>query len=193
VWEVNADPNPGYLENYRTLYRRSVSYVDDKLAPFVDWLVSEMDATVIVTADHGEGLGPPADEVFGHKGVSSSVLDVPFLIVNPPETADLGTVSLLDLPDVVHWVLGEGTLPTREVFPAERLGDPDAPSPEWNRVERAVYSSDGWFSWDETTEGTVLAAYRDQFPEPIGALSSPSGKLRVDADVERRLHDLGYK
>lgn len=204
VWDVLDDPegHERYLHFHRQLYGAAIDYLDRKIDAFIDRVQRETDreTTVIVTADHGESLGYPADQgMIGHKSLlSEGLLHVPLYVVDPPgePTVVDGYVSHLDLPDQVVALAG-GAVPTatRDRVPAEVVGMSPGPEPPdrreyWDRMQRAVYEGQRKWVWDSResvaeyaiergrpgweecveTGGTVPDWGRDMFPGDIAAV-----------------------
>jgi arylsulfatase A-like enzyme len=105
-----------YLTLARNSYDNCLSYLDERLGELFDELQRRgvLDRTwVVITGDHGEGLGE--HDLFEHgESLYSSEIHVPLLIVPPSGIARSGgvvgeTVSLRDLPTTVVDVVGLGT------------------------------------------------------------------------------------
>jgi arylsulfatase A-like enzyme len=137
VWEVNLrGPREfsTYLNRFEELYGCAVEYLDRRVCQFIDQLQAgtDDDTTVIVTADHGEELGRETERTLGHKIPSAAITHVPLEIINPPPSWEsrqmTELVSLLDLDQIISGILddNEPTI-TREIAPAERLGDTSPP------------------------------------------------------------------
>jgi arylsulfatase A-like enzyme len=104
-----------YLTLARDSYDNCLAYLDGQLGELIDDLQKRgvLEKTwVVITADHGEGLGE--HDLFGHgESLYSTEIRVPLLIVPPPGTQAASvvreTVSLRDLPATIVDVVGMGT------------------------------------------------------------------------------------
>lgn len=89
-WDVVADVegHGTYLEYRRRLYAAAIEYLDRQVTGLIKDLraASDRETTFVITADHGENLGFPADDgLVMHKGsLTESLLHVPFCVVDPP-------------------------------------------------------------------------------------------------------------
>jgi hypothetical protein len=165
------------LDRFRDLYGASVEYLDRAVAGFVDDLraATDRETTVVVTADHGENLGYPADD--GHLGHVSSltegVLHVPLVLVNPPAGYDARItepVSHLDLRRLLAGLAaGETPDVRRDRVPAEVVGltpgneplretDPDY----WGRHRRCLYVDGTKREWDDAGGARVVTLDPDR-------------------------------
>jgi len=172
-----ADPvtaHAEFVENYRGVYAASVDYLDRVVADLLDRLAAlDRETTVVVTADHGENLGYPADRgLFSHEAsLTEALLHVPLAVVNAPDpvaaaVADAndgdGYVSHLDLGPLLRGIAtGESVALDRESVPAElpttaTHGDLSADERRyWQRSLRCVYRGDRkvvWHSLGAVTE-----------------------------------------
>ena len=119
---------PSYVNLARDCYDSCLAHIDDKLGELFDELKRRgvLDRTlVIVTADHGEGLGE--HDLFYHgESLYRTEIHVPLLIVAPGEdrAASVGeTVSLRDLPATVVDLTGladDAHFPGRSLSPLWR-------------------------------------------------------------------------
>ena len=104
--------------SYREEYLAKIEVTDELIGGFLEWAAEEgfLDgATVIVTADHGQGKG-----VGGHGHLGPGERSVPFLMwgAGVPSGAVLeGIRSLTDVAPTVTWLLGERS-------PAQSVGRP---------------------------------------------------------------------
>lgn len=162
-WEVikGFEGREEYLARHRELYAATMDYLDRKLVDFVETLgaKTDLETTVVVTADHGENLGYPADEqLWGHKSsLSEGLLHVPLAVLGAPsgyDAVESRYVSHLELPDLLAG-LARGKTPAifRDRVPAEILGmsiGPDPPSDYeyWDRAQRCVYEGQRKWVWD---------------------------------------------
>ena len=194
-----TDENRHHIENTRGLYGAAIDYLDRQVCDLVNWLHAntERETTIVVTADHGENLGYPADEeLLAHKGVlTEGLLHVPLLVLNAPDSnVDLDEsryVSHLELGGLlVGLAKGEVPDPTAGRIPAERIGSNMADNAseedraEWDRMIRVVYDGDRKYQWD--SEGGRrryrLDAGRPNWQEPI------EGEVSV-SDIEPEFFD----
>jgi arylsulfatase A-like enzyme len=182
VLDLNENPDPDYFRQYKKLYRSSISYLDREVGKLAKELVED-DTTVIITSDHGEGLGHP-DEVFGHKGLSKSVVNVPFLIINPPEKDDVNLYSHLDLPSLILGLInGRTEMQEFDEVMFERIGDPDVDDGKWDKSFRGKYDGENYTVWDKRTELDKI------FDIPICEIEK-EGDYSVHNHSQ--LEDLGY-
>lgn len=203
-----------HLSHFRDVYGASIEYLDRKVSEFVEFLV-ERDTMVIVTSDHGENLGYPAESAVGHqvaKG-SDSLAHVPLLVFNPPSEIDAGLTSLINVGDLVTGGL-DGSVPdiTRERVGVERVGagEPEDTLDRWKGPKRVVYENDCRWIWDteqalreelpidlyEEEQGTPTerphnSIFECTIEEYLQSAQSDSEKLVTD-DVKHRLEQLGY-
>jgi arylsulfatase A-like enzyme len=182
VLDLNENPDPDYFRQYRKLYHSSISYLDREVGKLVKRLVKD-DTTVIITSDHGEGLGYP-NGVFGHKGLSQSLVNVPFLIINSPEKDDVDLYSHLDLPSLILGLInGRTEMQEFDQVMFERIGDPDVDDGRWDNSFRGKYDGERCTVWDERTELDKI------FDIPLHEIEKEG-----DYSVQNRsqLEDLGY-
>lgn len=182
VLELNESPDPDYFTKYRELYHNSISYLDREIGGLVKDL-TKRDTTVIITSDHGEGLGHP-DTVFGHKGLSKSVVNVPFLVINPPEEDNVNLYSHLDLPRLILNLVDE-TVEMKEFEEVmfERIGDPDVDDEKWDKTLRGKYDGKNYHIWNKSTESDKI------FDTPIYEIEK---KENYSTHNHSQLEDLGY-
>ena len=118
---VLSDPGPDAYDN-------CLAYLDRQLGELFDELQrrGELDRTlVVVTSDHGEGLGE--HDLFDHgESLYRSEIGVPLLIVAPAATRPRGrvvseTVSLRNLPATIVNLIGLGA---DSPFPGRSLAKP---------------------------------------------------------------------
>ena len=125
-WETIDKRNvrPVYRELARDSYDNCVAYLDERLGELLEELRRSgvLDRTlVIVTADHGEGLGE--HDLFDHgESLYRPEIRVPLLIVLPADRRGTGvvreTVSLRDLPATILDLVG---LENGSPFPGRSL------------------------------------------------------------------------
>jgi arylsulfatase A-like enzyme len=115
-WELTDKMKfrPAYHELVRDSYDNCVAYLDGRLGELLDELQRRgvLDHTVvIVTSDHGEGLGE--HHLFDHgESLYRTEIHVPLVIVLPVRQRAMGvvreTVSLRDLPATILDLVGMG-------------------------------------------------------------------------------------
>ena len=203
-WEINtsADPNTeykSYLDTYRNLYKGSLKYMNEHIDSFISELsnLTNQETTVIVTADHGEGLAFPEDNgIIDHTGIfTDSILDVPFLIFNPPVEFNLDFVSHLDIPEIVTQI-AYGNQPNidREWAPSEMIGamgTPDQNESWWDRTCQSLWKPNKKYAWVselDTLLPEILGLYFDTPIEYCGGETKPS----FDESTQAQLESLGY-
>lgn len=208
------------LKNLKRLYRAAIDYVDVQIRRIIDHLKTtgqSGNTLVVITSDHGELFGE-----YGEYGkperMYDELLHVPLIVMNGPDflkhaTNDL--VSLLDLPPLIHEVLGldiptqyEGVVPGR----AEKRNHVLAEHEVEGDVIVGARSNDWLYEIDEIVGEHRLFDLRNEGferthpdnPEaevPRKAVQSRLAKLDINAgylqqsfdeDVEDRLEDLGY-
>lgn len=161
IWDLmGPEEATEYWQNWRSIYAAAIDYLDRKLTSFIDWILDHNPHTsIIITADHGENLGYPADEFLAyHRGsLSEGLLHVPLCIVNPPEGYEIygdGYVSHLDLGEIITNIVTEGpSTSTTKRAAAERIGiglasDPPDRYDYWDRLIRCVYDGTKKIEWD---------------------------------------------
>lgn len=199
----------------RNLYDGEIRYLDDQVRAFVDELRSRdlyRDTLLIITADHGEGLGE--DGVYEHPRIlTEELLHVPLLLAGGgvPSVRVEEPVSVRDLPATVLAALGQRTdsVPGTDLWshvedrvgvterPAfaqvtqKRSGDVAFYARTWDEVARAMLSPG---SGEVTFQGRGdarnaledhVTKYADGVPERVDAVPE-------DDEIERRLRGLGY-
>lgn len=163
VWELMdaTEQHTTFLKHRRELYAASIDYLDRKIAPFVDWIQSntDLETTIVVTADHGENQGYPCEEgrVRHKSSLSEGLLHVPLIVFNPPdgypESVD-DHVSHLDLGSLlVALATDKAPPPTSSRIVAEHIGMSAGPRPPaneeyWDRLMRAAYDGTTKVVWD---------------------------------------------
>jgi len=168
-WEISRHGIDGHeesVENFRRLYAASIEYLDRQVASFVRRLRASTDreTTVVLTADHGENLGYPADDgLFGHNSsLSEGLLHVPLALINPPDgyaARETDYVSQIELGTLVAGI-AHGRTPDvfAERIAAERIGTTNVPAVDdgeqayWRRMLRCAYEGDSKFVWDSFDE-----------------------------------------
>lgn len=165
VWELfdRSRDHSEYWRNRRALYGMVIEYLDRYVSEFVERVQahSDLETTVIVTADHGENLGYEAENYLAnHKSsLSEGLLHVPLSIINPPngyETTEHTYFSHLDLGRLITG-MAHGKTPDvfRHRIPAEVIGLSAGPEPpvdydyaELDRLIRCVYNGERKIEWD---------------------------------------------
>jgi arylsulfatase A-like enzyme len=126
--------HPHFRTLARDAYDNCLAYLDEQLGELFDELQrrGELDRTlVIVTSDHGEGLGE--HDLFDHgESLYRSEIGVPLLIVAPARDRSQGvvseTVSLRNLPATIVDLIGlsaESPFPGRSLANLWRSSSPD--------------------------------------------------------------------
>jgi arylsulfatase A-like enzyme len=219
-----SDPSELTDENIdalQRLYRAAIEYTDDQIDRLFEQLAADDrldDTLVIVTSDHGELFGDHGQ--YGKpERMYDELLHVPLIVANGPEHLEKATddlVSLLDIPPLVHDVLGidvpaeyEGRTPgnddPREYVLAEHEVEGDvvvgARSSKW------LYEADGirdthrlfdlrnGFEEVPATHGSAgTEIVRQAVLDRLATLDVDSSRLeeQLDGDIEDRLADLGY-
>jgi arylsulfatase A-like enzyme len=189
-----TNENRHHFEHTRGLYGAAVDYLDRHVCDLVDWIDSNTDreTTIVVTADHGENLGFPADnELLAHKGVlTEGLMHVPLVVLNAPaDWTDIDEnryFSHLSLGELLAR-LAHNEVPDTTVdrIPGERIGSNMADSTTederatWDRMIRVVYDGKTKYQWDSEGE---QARYR---------LSDerPNWQKKIDEDLPRETLD----
>ena len=115
-----------YLTMARDAYDSCLAYLDEQLGVLFDELQRRGlldDTLVVITSDHGEGLGE--HDLFDHgESLYSTELDVPLLILLPRQSRTARVVpqvvSLRDLPATIVDLVGQGA---GSPFPGHSLAD----------------------------------------------------------------------
>ncbi|MHC4377205.1 MAG: sulfatase [Planctomycetota bacterium] len=128
VWEDEEPLNAAQIEALGALYDGGIRYVDDKLRTWFErWEASGFldNSLVVITSDHGEGLGLRKDTIGNHGGFWQEGLHVPMLVQRrgvPMEPARVDTqVSILDATPTVMSFLGVD--PDPRLSGADLLGE----------------------------------------------------------------------
>ena len=207
------------IRDLEKLYKAAIEYTFDQIDRIVTHLKDTgqyEDTLIILTSDHGELFGE-----YGQYGkperMYDELLHVPLVVENGPnylENATNDLVSLLDVPPLIHDVLGldvpdkyEGRIPgkdeSREYIMAEHEVGGD--------VIVGARSKDWLYEGDEINDEHRLFDLRNSFeqvdrdhPEADtirNAVLARLNELNIEAkylqgdmetDVENRLEDLGY-
>jgi arylsulfatase A-like enzyme len=170
-WVINKDENwtEEYFGNYRELYAASIEYLDRKVTTLIDRIdeLTETETTYVITADHGNNLGYPADDrLIHHTGsMSEGLLHIPLEIVNPPEGYPERVEQLfshLSLGELITRLAGNDSWEQQEttIVPAEHIGLAGTGDPRkyrefepeefayWDRLVRCVYRDEQKYVWD---------------------------------------------
>ena len=215
--DINENPQEyeRYLNHFRSVYAASIEYLDRVLSEFIEELVKK-DATVIVTSDHGENLGYPAEGAIAHSvGKSSdSLTHVPLLVFNPPGPVNTdGLVNIRDIGKLISAFETRDTVDiTKDQIGFERVGTNEENRTErWGGPERGIYTDNRRWVWD--TEVCVMqdlpidlydgdSGVETQRPSdtPFDVTiedylqEAKEGAVQVDTEaVQDRLETLGYK
>ncbi|GKZ14546.1 sulfatase-like hydrolase/transferase [Haladaptatus sp. T7] len=165
VWEIQENP-----EKYRThlqyrheFYEASVEYLDNIVNDMIDEIQSQTNrpTTFIITADHGENMGDPAEDyLIDHKSsLSESLLHVPLEIINLPKESQNITndelISHLQLGDIITAIAHDESIQRIQSEPvmAELIGmgageDPPSEKEYWDRAIRCVYEDEKKYQYD---------------------------------------------
>jgi len=215
--DINENPRKyeKYLQRFKSVYSASIDYLDRVLPEFIEELVGN-DTTVIVTSDHGENLGYPAEGAIAHsvaKG-SDSLAHVPLLVFNPPGTVNTdGLVSLRDIGELIRaFERGETVDITKERVGFERAGvNAENRTEKWRGPERGVYTDTKRWVWD--TETCLMQDLPiDLYDEEVGTETQRPSDTPFEGSIEdyvqeakgeaspvdteavaERLETLGYK
>ncbi|WP_128226239.1 sulfatase-like hydrolase/transferase [Halobacteriaceae archaeon SHR40] len=169
-WDINRNGIDGQeetVEHFRDLYAAAIDYLDRQVAEFIERVqaATDRETTFIITADHGENLGYPADGgMIGHtSSLSEGLLHVPLTLVNPPEGYDKTETEYMSQTELGSLIAGVAAGRTPDVFSdriaAERItttNSPDVADDErryWERALRCVYDDTRKWIWDSL--GTV--------------------------------------
>ncbi len=213
-------------ERLRTLiryYRGSVAYTDFQIGRVLDELRAQnlLDQTLIIlTADHGEGLGDHA--LLGHGyNLHDELVRVPMIFRGPQIPAGLAlhglaqledlmptTLSMLGLPygesldgvDLSPWLRGDVAMSPRTVAVGRRASFGKKPSFFYARSEEATWIGklDGsGIRFQPYSDPLELRGHRVRgLPEPLqqyGDLLHSNGSTRaLDAESRAGLEALGY-
>lgn len=164
-----------FLETYRAVYAAAIDYVDRLLSEALTAIQrsTRYETTVIITADHGEGLGYASDAYhLGHlNSLAESVVNVPCLLLNPPEgvSEEEGFYSHRQLEELIRTLAtDESTVKPRNhcttefVCDIEDDGIPAVEQELVNRVIRSAYRNDEKVIWDSLGQwGSVELADDD--------------------------------
>lgn len=165
VWELfdQSRDHTEYWRKRRMLYGAAIEYLDRHILRFVEHLLadSELETTIIITADHGENLGYEADGYLpNHKSsLSEGLLHVPLWIINPPQGYDATETGYFSHLDLGRLITGMARGKTPDVFrkriPTEVIGLSAGPEPpenydydELDRMIRCIYNEEQKIEWD---------------------------------------------
>jgi len=170
-WEINrngVDGKEEVVRHFRDLYTAAIDYLDREVAAFIERVraATDRETTFIITSDHGENLGYPADDtMMGHtSSLSEGLLHVPLTLVNPPDGYEPTEERYVSHTELGSLVTGIAHGRTPDVFSrriaAERITTTNAPDVEpdeqryWKRMLRCVYDGDRKWTWDSLGECT---------------------------------------
>jgi len=163
-WDVNVASGLGSyerrVEQVRQLYAAEIVYLDRVIDDLIEQLQSSLDRNVrvVVTADHGENLGYPADgHLLNHtSSLSEALLHVPFDVVSDAHSGIVdGVATHLDLGTILNRLRTGAPVNdcVRKVVGAEIAGSgagvPDDQASYWDRTQRVVYRGDRKYVRDE--------------------------------------------
>ncbi|QZX99906.1 sulfatase [Halobaculum rubrum] len=197
------------------LYEAWVHRVDELAGELVGHLEREGvrdDTLVVVTADHGECIA--RDGVLGHElTVDESVAHVPLVVDGPgvPDETVSEPVSLTDLYGTIRSSMGIAD-DERHLWSEESRGrafvethpiDPDTVGDQYRDAAArfgyrcALFTSTGWAErrerTDETFGDTETLRELDALRADLTAHDASRDDHELTAEVEDRLHELGYK
>ncbi|MFB6137283.1 MAG: sulfatase-like hydrolase/transferase [Halobacteriaceae archaeon] len=187
-WSATVDALPDAdaereVARYRGLYAAAIDYLDRVVCDFVDDLQAATDrpTTVVVTSDHGDNMGTPADDgLWGHveSSLTEGLLHVPLLVIEPddgdgddrPARTVTDRVSHTALPDLlVGLARGERPDITGRPVRAERVGHSgrladveERRGTHGDRTLRCVYDGDRKYVWDDRGGARAFALDPDR-------------------------------
>jgi hypothetical protein len=205
------------------LYDAELRWIDMNLSRLLEWIDGQYgdDAVVIVTSDHGEGLGE--EGVVGHEyGLSQRIVHVPLIVRAPGMTA--GTVDhVVNLRSLFDFMLatGRGEAPGADTiigdgefdYVCERYQHPVARSLDPDDGLPCVAIFDGGYKAIGPSEGNVEVLDVTAFDHPVEAVNAPAADsllARIDAywdafqddrqsrgtkpsdELQKKLRSLGY-
>jgi len=157
-----------YLNLARDCYDSCLGYLDEKLGELFDELQRRgvLESTlVIVTSDHGEGLGE--HNLFFHgESLYRTEIRVPLLIVSPGQNRSVNvreTISLRNLPATIVDLAGQGT---SAPFPGRSL------TRLWQGSHLGRFSADGQGAISELASPNPYDPNQGRSPVHRGALAS---------------------
>lgn len=170
-WKINREGLDGQTEAisyFRQLYAAAIEYLDRIVAAFIRDVqaVTDHETSVVITADHGENLGYPADDTMvGHtSSLSEGLLHVPLTAINPPAgyaSVERKYVSHLKLGTFLSGLAQDRTpAVSGNRIAAERITTTNTPNVDrdeqryWKRMLRCVYESEKKWVWDSIGECT---------------------------------------
>ena len=171
TWTSSGCP-PYYRNLARDCYDSCLGYLDEQLGELFDELKRRgvLDRTlVIVTSDHGEGLGEH-DLFFHGESLYRTEIRVPLLIVLPGQDQSVNvseTISLRDLPATIVDLAGQGT---RAPFPGRSL------TRLWRDSRPGSRSADGEGAISELASPNPYDPNQGRSPDPSGRAWSHSPK-----------------
>jgi arylsulfatase A-like enzyme len=190
------------VARYRSLYNAATEYLDRVVSELVDDVrrSTELETTVVVTADHGENLGYEADDrLFAHRsGLTEGLLHVPLVVLNAPDHGGNavidGLASHLRLGDLLV-ALANDDLPdvTESVIAAERVGFNTPVSPgasslrDEDRMIRVAYEDGTKYQWDSL--GNRMQYYIDPDRPSWQELNASGSEVRIE-EYESALFDV---
>lgn len=210
------------IDDMKALYRAAIVYVDEQINRLIGTLESngQMDNTLVVlTSDHGELFGEYGQ--YGKpERMYDELIQVPLVVVNGPSnlaTATDDMVSLLDIPPLIHKAAGvavpreyEGQYPgtaSRDHIVAEHEVNGDAvvgirakdyvyEIDEIHEEERLRNTNIGKQMTNDARHSAAVARIKtlaEERVEQLGSTVESAGQAKLDADVEARLEELGYR
>jgi arylsulfatase A-like enzyme len=160
--------SPHYLNLASDCYDSCIGYLDERLGELFDELERRhvLDRTlVIVTSDHGEGLGE--HNLFFHgESLYRTEIRVPLLIMPPGQNRSVSVsdiVSLRDLPATIVDLVRQGTSSS---FPGRSL------SRYWQAADKRHCSAEGAGAMSELASPNPYDPNQGRSPVHRGALTS---------------------
>lgn len=216
------DPGPRLAAQYRSEpYFGDVARADEELAPLVEELLGGSDAdstAIILTSDHGEGLGDHGEQTHGLFAYEST-LRVPLVLVAPgwvqPSTDSRSARHI----DIVPTLLELANLPVPERLRGRSLHKPASSDPDSYFEALSPWLNRGWAPLtgniaarnkairlpipelfdlgQDPEEGRNLAPFQPQEWEAVLRDVPPptrgaTDRGEVDAETASRLQSLGY-
>ena len=178
-------------EALRALYDGSIAHVDDQLRQLFDQLEETgllEDTIVVITADHGEGLGQRWEKFGGHGGRFEEGMRVPLMIQTPARDRRRGRISAPVSPvDLVPTILDLCGLESDSRLPGYSLMDDELPSRVINgQHQNRSLSYHGKWKVSQSREAENVQVYD---------LEADPGEVAQVPDMKewQKLQDLGLR
>jgi len=184
------------VEEKRRLYGKTVRDFDKRLMELLRMALSSEykdNLRIIITSDHGEGLGETYGEFvsMGHSGPPySDQIRIPLLIYGTGIGSSNRLTGLDEIAPLVLWLAGIGKNPLlheRKVLISEHI----AGSREDSNRTVAIFTDDGKYV---LSRDGMLHLYRDP-EDSVDLLHPEDGKekrTRISEDLKQELEALGY-